>query len=193
MWQITRVDKYGRVWQGASQATYRDGERAARSRIDSCSISSWRWLASERGEVGRKWWRGDSGDGTKASAPRSRRWVSRSRSASEALLRADPLTYEPVMSISVGLRGELGAVRVERSSRAPLAKLRWLARGVEGVELMLVSMYTTGCGYICTSRGCGWLVKVGLSQARWRWQETRGDAHRCGILRGDRTDRWVDG
>lgn len=102
--------------------TYRGGggERAARSRIDSCSISSWRWLASESGEVGRKWWRGDSGDGTKTSAPRSRRWVSRSRSAGEALLRAEPLTNEPVTSISYGLRGELGAVRVERSSCAPL-------------------------------------------------------------------------
>ena len=155
---MTRVDEYGNtapVWQGASQATstYRGGERAARSRIDSCSISSWRWLASERGEVGRKWWSGDSGEGTKASAPRSRRWVSRSRSAIEALLRADPLAYEPVTSISRGLRGELGAVRVERSSCAPLSMLRGFTRGVEGVELMLVSMYTVDCGCLCTSRG----------------------------------------
>lgn len=51
-------------------------------------------------------------------------------------------------------------MRVERSSCAPLGnKLRLLARGVEGVELMLVSMYTAGCGCVCcvcASRGCGW-------------------------------------
>ena len=85
---------------GASQGTYRGGERAARSRIDSCSISSWRWLASERGEVGRRWSTGHSGEGTKASAPRNRRWVSRSRSVGDELLSADPFAYEPVTSIS---------------------------------------------------------------------------------------------
>jgi hypothetical protein len=80
-------------------------------------------------------------------------------------LRADPLAYEPVMSISRGLRGELGAVRVERSSCAPLDKLRGLTRGVEGDELMLVSMYTVDCGCICASRGVagwvGWAVVSG--------------------------------
>ena len=40
-------------------------------------------------------------------------------------------------------------------------------RGVDGVELMLVCMYTADCGCVCASRGeDGWLGKaqnVGLS------------------------------
>lgn len=50
------------------------------------------------------------------------------------------------MSISEGLRGELGAVRVERSSSAPLGRVRRGLRGVDGVEWMLVCMYTVRLG-----------------------------------------------
>jgi hypothetical protein len=83
--------------------------------------------------------------------PRRRRCVSRSRSAGEEPLRAEPFRNDPFTSIlwygllgELGESGELGAMRVERSLCAPLSELRWLLREVDGVEVMVVSMYT-GC------------------------------------------------
>jgi len=87
------------------------------------------------------------------------------------------------MSISRGLRGELGAVRVERSSCAPLGKLRWLARGVEGVELMLMGVYTVDCSYVCVAS----MANVGLSrQVGWQEQRLEGWGRRSPL-----TDAYV--
>lgn len=81
------------------------------------------------------------------------------------------------MSISDGLRGELGAVRVERSSSAPLGRLRRGLRGVDGVELMLVCMYTVRCGCWGASRGVAVGTGDGLSERVGLWEDGGNDGN----------------
>ena len=78
-------------------------------------------------------------------------------------------------------------MRVERSSCAPLGKLRRASRGVEGVERMLVGIYTAGCGCVGASRGVAGGAGVGLSvllkRGRLSVAMTKA-AYDCEIRRG---------